>query len=445
MGPLLQTTLTSLWPLLVLAIALAVLGAVLRHPRVKGWRGERQVLRMIREGLNPHVYADLHNVTLPTEGGSTQIDHLIFSPYGLFVLETKNLKGWIFGSERQAEWTQKIHKNHSQKFQNPLRQSYKHTQTVQALLGLPAEQVHSVVAFVGDNQFKTEVPPQVLQGKAFIGYILQFQQPIWGPEEMQALIDRLEQHRLAPTRATQKAHAAHVQQLRADQAQAKAAQRAPAGKSEGAPVIPAEPAAPAVRPSQSARRAAPTPQQVAAAPLLQEVVARPAVEPVADSPQAPLAATTGPRTDDAATLPAEPAAAPSVRAVPPKVLSAVPSAVLPDRPAAQASAAAPVAPIPTDTAVAAPVVAPRPAAVVAQVAEKTGGPVAQKAAVQAAEGVAPRSSRPSRTCPQCQSALGRMRLQRGPLAGQVIYRCSNVSLCQYVQPLPDSVAAPTSA
>ncbi|MEG2048051.1 MAG: NERD domain-containing protein, partial [Comamonas sp.] len=298
MGPLLQTTLSSLWPLLALVAGLAVLGTVLRHPRVKGWRGERQVLRMIREGLNPHVYADLHNVTLPTEGGSTQIDHLIFSPYGLFVLETKNLQGWIFGSERQAEWTQKIHKNHSQKFQNPLRQNYKHTQTVQALLGLPAEQVHSVVAFVGDSQFKTEVPPQVLQGQAFIGYILQFQQPIWGPEEMQALIDRLEQHRLAPTRATHKAHAAHVQQLRADQAQAKAAQRTPAGKS--APDTPAEPAAPAVRPTGTARRGAPTPQQVAAAPLLQEVVARPAAEPVTDTPQTPLAAVTAPRTDDAA-------------------------------------------------------------------------------------------------------------------------------------------------
>jgi len=41
-------------------------------------------------------------LTLPDgEGSTTQIDHFLLSPYGLFVIETKNYKGWIFGSERQ--------------------------------------------------------------------------------------------------------------------------------------------------------------------------------------------------------------------------------------------------------------------------------------------------------------------------------------------------------
>ena len=370
MGPLLLTTLSTLWPLLALVAALAVLGAVLRHPRVKGWRGERRVRRMIREELNPHLYADLHNVTLPTaDGGSTQIDHLIFSPYGVFVLETKNLKGWIFGSERQAEWTQKIHPNHSQKFQNPLRQNYLHTQTVRAVLGLPADQVHSVVAFVGESQFKTDMPPQVLQGQAFIGYILQFQQQIWGPEEMQGLIDTLEQHRLATTRATDQAHVAQVQQRRARKASASpqppvATTATPAGATAGT-VAAAAPAR---------RRAAPTPQQAATAPVLQEVVAG---EPVA---------------------------------------AAVPAMADAEKTGSAGSPIRAASTIPSEDPVR--VAAPSP-----------GAPAA----------------RPSRTCPQCQSALGRMRLQRGPLAGQVIYRCSNTALCQYVQPLPDSMPAPVGA
>ena len=378
MGLILLTTLSTLWPLLALVAALAVLGAVLRHPRVKGWRGERRVQRMIREGLNPHLYADLHHVTLPTaDGGSTQIDHLIFSPYGVFVLETKNLKGWIFGSERQAEWTQKIHPNHSQKFQNPLRQNYLHTQTVRAVLGLPADQVHSVVAFVGESQFKTDMPPQVLQGQAFIGYILQFQQQIWGPEEMQDLIDTLEQHRLAPTRATDQAHVAQVQQRRARKASASpqppaATTATPAGATAGT-VAAAAPAR---------RRAAPTPQQAATAPVLQEVVAGVAQRAAAAEP----VATTVPAMADAEKTGSAGAAL--------RAASTIPS----EGPARVA-------------------------------APSTSAP----------------DARPSRTCPQCQSALGRMRLQRGPLAGQVIYRCSNTALCQYVQPLPDSMPAPVGA
>lgn len=431
MGPILLTTLSTLWPLLALVAALAVLGVVLRHPRVKGWRGERRVRRMIREGLNPHLYADLHNVTLPTpDGGSTQIDHLIFSPYGVFVLETKNLKGWIFGSERQAEWTQKIHKNHSQKFQNPLRQNYLHTQTVRAMLGLPAEQVHSVVAFVGESQFKTDMPPQVLQGQAFIGYILQFQQQIWGPEEMQDLIDILEQHRLAPGRSTDRAHAAQVQQRRERKARAAPQTQTPAQMPGSAPLS-AEAAAgaqPGSRPQ--ARRAAPTPQQVAAAPVLQEVVEGVAQTAMADAtPRTkPLPASqTAPDAElaHAASSPAEPVA-PAVRATEPVAPTAagVHIAVGGAEKMGSAEAAMPVA----------------------EPAHADAAPQAQLARPALPTPSAP-APRPSRTCPQCQSALGRMRmrLQRGPLAGQVIYRCSNTALCQYVQPLPDSMPVPASA
>lgn len=50
--------------------------------------------------------------------------HVFLSPYSIFVLETKNMSGWIFGSERQAQCTQKLYKR-TFKFRNPLRQNYK--------------------------------------------------------------------------------------------------------------------------------------------------------------------------------------------------------------------------------------------------------------------------------------------------------------------------------
>ncbi|MEC7370234.1 MAG: nuclease-related domain-containing protein [Pseudomonadota bacterium] len=36
---------------------------------------------------------------------TTQIDNLLVSPYGLFIIETKNINGWIFGSENRPNWT----------------------------------------------------------------------------------------------------------------------------------------------------------------------------------------------------------------------------------------------------------------------------------------------------------------------------------------------------
>ena len=63
------------------------------------------------------------------------------------VIETKNMKGWIFGNKDQKTWTQKIFKE-THKFQNPLFQNYKHTKTLESLLGLTDQQIFSVIAFM---------------------------------------------------------------------------------------------------------------------------------------------------------------------------------------------------------------------------------------------------------------------------------------------------------
>ena len=69
-------------------------------------------------------YYKFHNVILPSRSGTTQIDHIIISVYGLFIVETKNKKGWIFGTEYQTVWTQSIY-GMNYTFQNPLKQTYR--------------------------------------------------------------------------------------------------------------------------------------------------------------------------------------------------------------------------------------------------------------------------------------------------------------------------------
>ncbi len=166
-------------PLLVLGLLIKIY----KLPAVKGWCGERFVQLLFRIHLPKTVYRVYHDITLPTEDGTTQIDHIIVSAYGIFCVETKNMRGWIFGSERQAMWTQQIFR-HKQKFQNPLRQNYKHTETLRTLLGLPKDSVKSVVVFVGDSTFKTNMPPNVTYCKVCTDYILRFQETIFSPEQL---------------------------------------------------------------------------------------------------------------------------------------------------------------------------------------------------------------------------------------------------------------------
>ncbi|BCG22538.1 DNA-binding protein [Pseudomonas tohonis] len=190
-------------------IPLMILIGLLKSPLGKGYIGECLVRLFAHWQLDRQTYQRLHNVTLATLDGTTQIDHVFLSRYGIFVLETKNMSGWIFGSEQQAQWTQKLYK-HSYKFQNPLRQNYKHLKALEATLGIAPEHLHSVITFVGGSTFKTAMPANVTEGIGFIRYIKSFQQPVFSDAQVATLVRALQTGRRAPTLAT---HREHVQNL----------------------------------------------------------------------------------------------------------------------------------------------------------------------------------------------------------------------------------------
>ena len=133
--------------------------------------GEALLLNIMKSEFKGEEYHILNSITLPIDDGTTQIDHIVISTKGIFVIETKNYSGWIFGKENDKKWTQVIYKKKT-RFQNPIRQNYKHVVAVRKLLEfLPKENVFSVVVFVGDAEFKTNIPNGVLTTKQFIRYI----------------------------------------------------------------------------------------------------------------------------------------------------------------------------------------------------------------------------------------------------------------------------------
>jgi restriction system protein len=193
-------------------VPLLLVITLLKTPWFKGHMGEFAVNLAIKLRLNKATYHLLKNVTLPTEDGSTQIDHVIVSIYGVFIVETKNMKGWIFGGQNQKTWTQKIYRC-SNKFQNPLHQNYKHTRTLQSLLGLADEQIFSLIAFVGDATFKTPMPENVTSGNGFIRYIKARTTPVFSHEQVMDLISKIENGRLAHSFKTNRDHVAHVRSI----------------------------------------------------------------------------------------------------------------------------------------------------------------------------------------------------------------------------------------
>jgi len=96
---------------------------------LKGWIGEKETQLGMWKKLDPLAYKRFHNVIFPTPRGTTQVDHVLLSVYGIFVVETKSHNGWIFGSEKSSHWTQSLY-GEKFRFQNPLHQNYSHTKAV---------------------------------------------------------------------------------------------------------------------------------------------------------------------------------------------------------------------------------------------------------------------------------------------------------------------------
>jgi len=193
-------------------VAFALVIQFFRIPTIKGFLGEVFLNIIITIRLSRKKYRLIKNVTLPTEDGTTQIDHIIVSEFGIFVIETKNMRGWIFGNEKQKIWTQKIYK-HTSKFQNPLHQNYKHTKTLESILSIDSENIFSVVVFVGDSTFKTDMPRNVTSPNGLIRFIRSKTKKVLSPAKVQIVISLIESGRLSKTFKTHKGHVEHIQNL----------------------------------------------------------------------------------------------------------------------------------------------------------------------------------------------------------------------------------------
>lgn len=200
-------------------VALLVFVNILKSSWFKGMMGEYRVNTLLKSLPQAHYHL-VKNVTLPTTDGTTQIDHIVVSTFGLFVIETKNMKGWIFGKAGQKQWTQQIYR-YKKKFQNPLHQNYKHTKTLEELLQLCPESIFSIIVFVGRSEFKTSLPDNVTYGRGCIDYIRSKDNPVFNQQQVAEIVATIQDGRLSRSVKTHIKHVQHVKGIVEEKAEQK--------------------------------------------------------------------------------------------------------------------------------------------------------------------------------------------------------------------------------
>jgi hypothetical protein len=205
--------------LLYIVLALAVGLLVGRYRSYRAYRasafqnrGEALLSRVALTHFGPPDYHLMNHITLQMKDGTTEVDHILVSRFGVFVIETKDYKGWIFANAMQANWTQVLF-NFKFKFQNPIFQNIRHVRAVHDILDfLPPAAIKSVVVFTGEAKFKTEIPEGVFSITGFINYLCDHTVEVMSFNRMQFCVGRLETTRLAISGQTDVEHVQSLEQ-----------------------------------------------------------------------------------------------------------------------------------------------------------------------------------------------------------------------------------------
>ena len=186
-------------PPVLLLVALAGLAHVrlLERPAYRGWWGEYKVNFMLRLCLSGHyrVFSNaIYRGKVP--GESTQIDHVVVSRYGIFVLETKCLKGTIHADPNCAAYWLQVVGRRKYRVQNPLTQNYAHVKAVQKVTGVHAQKIHSYAVMAGPARFAQRMPERVFSLWGVIRQIQSYTAPVFTREHVEAIVRSLERRRI---------------------------------------------------------------------------------------------------------------------------------------------------------------------------------------------------------------------------------------------------------
>lgn len=115
----------------------------------KGKIGEQIIENNINENID--IYKKIiRNVILNKDGKKTEVDIILITCAGIFVIESKNFHGYIFGNDKHKKWTQVFTKDNHNLFDNPILQNQYHIDFIANNLNLDSSYFHSYIVF-GDN------------------------------------------------------------------------------------------------------------------------------------------------------------------------------------------------------------------------------------------------------------------------------------------------------
>ena len=107
------------------------------------------------------------------------------------MVEKKDFNAWIFGDENDEHWTAVYPNREKHRFQNPIRQNYRHLKALESFLDVPRSVLSSIVAFSGRSRLMTALPPEVLTSD-HVEFVRSLEDVVLSPEDFDSICTKLD-------------------------------------------------------------------------------------------------------------------------------------------------------------------------------------------------------------------------------------------------------------
>ena len=195
---------------LIVLLVVFLLVVIARRKNIfitQGDYGELRVSHILSQ--LPDEYHVFNDVYLEIKGRSSQIDHVVISQYGVFVIETKNYSGSVYGSEKAEKWTQYLN-GERYDFRNPIKQNQSHVWAIKDTLHISPSSIYPIVVFLNGADLHCNTNSTVLYTGQLLSYILSHKTIAFTADGVERLSQRLSENIVSDTERKQK----HIHSVR---------------------------------------------------------------------------------------------------------------------------------------------------------------------------------------------------------------------------------------
>ncbi len=172
-----------------------------------GKKGEEAVHNVLSSLGNNYVA--MQNILLPTKSGSTELDHILVSNYGIFVIETKNYSGSVYGDQKYKHWKHYDRSGKEHKFYSPIQQNAGHVGTLKRAINLDESAFIPIVVFSGSAELKITAETPVVKLNQLEKTIKSYKKKMFNNDEVKKIVKDIKSANMDSVLA-RKQHIKHV-------------------------------------------------------------------------------------------------------------------------------------------------------------------------------------------------------------------------------------------